>query len=67
MIYLKHPKHGLKTTVWEAEAVNDEKHGWVRYDPVAPIEAPIFTEPPVPNFLAQNTLKRGPGRPRKEH
>lgn len=66
MIHLKHPKHGLKMTTWEAEALADEKHGWVRYDPVAPVEAPIFVEPPAPDILAQNEMKRRPGRPRKE-
>ena len=60
MIYLKHPQHGQKATTWEAEALADEKHGWVRYDPVAPIEAPIFAD------LAQNEMKRRPGRPRSK-
>lgn len=32
-IYLKHPKHGSKVAIAEAEAVADEKNGWERYDP----------------------------------
>lgn len=35
-IYLKHPKHGVKAVVFEAEAVHDEKSGWVRYNPPTP-------------------------------
>jgi hypothetical protein len=34
-IYLKHPRHGTKVAVAEAEAVYDEKSGWVRFDPTA--------------------------------
>jgi len=29
-IHLTHPKHGSKIAYLEAEAENDEKHGWVR-------------------------------------
>ena len=32
-IYLRHPRHGSKVAIAEAEAVADEKNGWVRYDP----------------------------------
>ena len=56
MIYLKHPQHGIKQTPVEAEAKDDEQHGWVRYDPAAP---------EIPALLI-NELKRGPGRPRRE-
>jgi len=31
MIYLKHPKHGSKVAIAEAEAEYDESNGWVRY------------------------------------
>lgn len=32
-IYLRHPEHGAKVASMEAEAIYDEKSGWVRYDP----------------------------------
>jgi hypothetical protein len=32
-IYLKHPVHGTKVAIMEAEAVADEENGWVRYTP----------------------------------
>lgn len=34
-IYLRHPKHGEKIAYLEAEAVMDEKAGWVRFNPEA--------------------------------
>jgi hypothetical protein len=33
MIYLRHPKHGVKIATMEMEAQYDESHGWVRFDP----------------------------------
>ena len=57
-IYLKHPKHGLKQTNVEAEAQNDEKHGWVRFDPFVPVMPDLMPAPPA------NELKRR-GRPRR--
>lgn len=33
MIYLRHPTHGTKVAISEEEAIFDESHGWVRYDP----------------------------------
>jgi hypothetical protein len=39
-IYLRHPKHGTKVAIAEAEAVADERNGWVRYtlgEPDAPV------------------------------
>ncbi len=32
VIYLRHPVHGTKVAFMEAEAVYDEKNGWVRFD-----------------------------------
>ena len=32
-IYLRHPKNGTKVAIAEAEAVADERNGWVRYIP----------------------------------
>ena len=37
MIYLEHPDHGRKIASMELEAEFDEKHGWTRYNPDAPI------------------------------
>jgi hypothetical protein len=31
VIYMKHEVHGAKVANMEAEAVADEKNGWVRY------------------------------------
>jgi hypothetical protein len=36
VIYLKHPEHGAKVATLEAEAIYDETHGWLRYDPDTP-------------------------------
>ena len=33
MIYLRHPKHGVKIATMEMEAQYDESHGWMRFDP----------------------------------
>jgi hypothetical protein len=35
VIYLSHPVHGAKVATMEAEAIYDESHGWMRYDPDA--------------------------------
>jgi hypothetical protein len=32
-IYLKHPVHGTKVAISDAEAAYDEQNGWVRYNP----------------------------------
>lgn len=43
MIYLRHPTHGTKIAMVEAEAIFDENNGWLRYDPAAhlTVEAPV--------------------------
>jgi hypothetical protein len=33
LIYLKHPRHGVKIANMELEAEQDEQNGWVRYNP----------------------------------
>lgn len=41
IIHMKHPTHGAKVAIAEAEAEADEKNGWERYTPgedVAPNE-----------------------------
>jgi hypothetical protein len=50
MIYLRHPKHGVKIATMEMEAQYDESHGWSRFDPDAqlpdaPVEANVMLEP----------------------
>ena len=55
VIYLTHPVHGAKVATMEAEAIYDETHGWMRYDPDA-----VAIAPPV-NELAP----RPRGRPRQ--
>lgn len=39
VIYMKHEIHGAKVANMEAEAVADEKNGWVRYTLDTPVEA----------------------------
>ena len=39
VIYMKHELHGAKVAPMEAEAVADEKNGWVRYTHDTPSEA----------------------------
>jgi hypothetical protein len=51
VIYLRHPVHGTKVACAEAEAVYDEKNGWVRFD--------VDEEP-----VTVNEMKRPRGRPR---
>ncbi len=53
VIYLRHPVHGAKVACLEAEAVYDEKNGWVRFD--------VDEEP-----VTVNEMKRPRGRPRVE-
>ncbi len=53
VIYLRHPVHGTKVACMEAEAVYDEKNGWVRFD--------VDEEP-----VTVNEMKRPRGRPRVE-
>ena len=36
VIYLTHPIHGAKVAIAEAEAIYDETHGWMRYNPDEP-------------------------------
>jgi hypothetical protein len=31
-IYLRHPDHGTKVAISDAEADDDEKNGWLRFD-----------------------------------
>ena len=50
VIYLRHPVHGTKVACMEAEAVYDEKNGWVRFD--------VDAEP-----VTVNEMKRSRGRP----
>lgn len=35
-IYMSHPMHGNKVAIAEAEAIADEKNGWIRYNPDTP-------------------------------
>ena len=59
LIYLKHPRHGVKIASLDLEAEHDELHGWVRFDPDTPSAiqaAPAFQE-------VTNQLPRRRGRP----
>jgi len=53
VIYMRHPVHGTKVAIAEAEAVSDEKNGWERYE----LGDPEYEV---------NELAKPRGRPRKE-
>ena len=57
VIYMRHPIHGNKVAIAEAEAEADELNGWKRYD----VGALLTPSEPVRNDLAKPR-----GRPRKE-
>jgi len=63
VIYLFHPKHGVKIATMEMEAQHDEMNGWSRFEPEE-IYAEEFLEPPP--LLEDNELAkpRRRGRPR---
>lgn len=44
VIYLKHPKHGIKVATMHLEAEADIKNGWIPYDPDLPT-GPLTDEP----------------------
>jgi len=45
VIYLVHEVHGAKVAISEEEAISDEYFGWERYNPDAPVEAPVNEMP----------------------
>ena len=57
MIYLRHPKHGVKIATMEMEAQYDEMHGWSRFDPDEQLN-----EAPEPDNVMLEPRRRG--RPR---
>jgi hypothetical protein len=57
MIYMRHPVHGTKVAVMEAEAIYDEKNGWSRYTPG---EIPISAASESVNELAPRRRGRRP-------
>jgi hypothetical protein len=56
VIYMRHPLHGNKVAIAEAEAEADEKNGWERYT----------LESTEPESESVNELAKPRGRPRKE-
>ena len=57
MIYMRHPVHGTKVAVMEAEAIYDEENGWSRYTPG---DAPISDASESVNELAPRRRSRRP-------
>ena len=57
MIYLQHFLHGRKIAYMEAEAVNDEKHGWKRYNPDTPAVESV-DETPVNAMVGKRKYTR---------
>ena len=41
IIYLRHERHGTKVAISDLEAEQDEKNGWVRYDPTPLQSVPV--------------------------
>jgi hypothetical protein len=69
MIYLRHPKHGVKIATMEMEAQYDEQHGWVRFDPasiVDDLDISVVDEPDLPEPSVEDNVlaPRRRGRPR---
>ena len=56
VIYLKHPQHGNKVAISEAEATYDESNGWKRYNP----DTPVKVEEPVNELRRKYTRKEVP-------
>jgi hypothetical protein len=54
VIYLVHDVHGAKVAISEEEAISDEYFGWERYNPDAPVEAPV-NEMPARNSRRRTT------------
>jgi len=41
---MTHPVHGAKVATMDLEAEEDEKNGWIRYNPATPVQAaPVNT------------------------
>jgi hypothetical protein len=58
VIYMRHPVHGTKVAIAEAEAEADAKNGWERYDELGALL--------TPDESVLNELAKPRGRPRKE-
>jgi len=54
VIYLVHEVHGAKVAISEEEAISDEYFGWERYNPDAPVKAPV-NEMPARNSRRRTT------------
>lgn len=62
MIHLRHPNHGVKVAYLEAEAVADERNGWVRFNHQEKQDAVRKEE----TSEAPEEVKPRRGRPRKD-
>lgn len=56
LIYLRHPRHGVKIASMELEAQYDEQYGWERYTPGEPEPDDEPAAPPV-NALGRRRRK----------
>ena len=59
MIYLRHPVHGTKVATFEEEAIFDESHGWVRYDPATGVTPAAPTNELVARRRGRKPLNEG--------
>jgi hypothetical protein len=59
MILMAHHQHGHMHVYTEADAVMNEKNGWIREDISSKEQTEIVKQ-------TETMVKRGPGRPKKE-
>lgn len=59
VIYLRHPYHGTKVAVLEAEAEADIMEGWVRFDPYDDANLVIPQDRKADDLVKQYTDKFG--------
>ena len=64
IIYLFHPKHGVKIASMEMEAQYDEMYGWTRFDPDEQVVSDPLPEDPEPVNVMPEPRRRG--RPRAD-
>jgi len=60
VIYLKHPIHGAKVAISQAEADNDKENGWEEFDPtVSALTSVELTEDVDATINALQPRRRG--------
>jgi hypothetical protein len=60
VIYMSHSVHGTKVACLEAEAVYDEKNGWVRHVQKTPPQQEIVKGGPINKLEVKRRRSRSP-------